>query len=779
MLFALAIKCSAGLRRAITALAALYFLFLLIDAAAPLPAHKIEKDYSHVYMARDGEILRISLSKSEQFRFKLPLKEISPLLRDGIIFCEDRFFFYHRGVNPVSILRALYLNLRHGEVRSGASTITMQIARMLERRPRTVLSKIIEAFRAVQLEFHYTKTELLELYLNTIPMGGNLEGVGAGALYYFGKSARDLGPAEAAMLIAVPKDPNRYRPDLHPRRAHEQMLRVMSAMGSDPEFSGLYPGSAQGNGVFTAAHPFPFRCPHLIESGKGEGDPFFTRFTIDRSTQSYCEKALKDYTDANRSQGIYNGAVIVVDNRSRQVLAYAGSPDYFDRDHCGQINGAGIPRSPGSALKPFLYARAMEQGMITPETAVYDIPIKDSDYSPVNYNRTSDGLVTAQYALVHSLNIPAVRLEKELGDRGLKGVLKKIFPLEKDVIIGDSGLSVVLGGYAVSLERMASLYMMLARGGTYDAPVYTLDPAPVNVSPRTILTEEAAYIVSEMLSNCYRPDLPHSWEFTPYRARVSLKTGTSFGLRDAWCIGYNPDYTVAVWQGNADNSFSPFLVGVHRAAPLMIKIINHLTYGKDVWFSRPRGVRTRKVCALTGMKPGPCCGNAVKEDYYIPGISSEKTCDVHREITVRKSDGCEVCPLCMKGDPGQYRKRVVEFWPAEVHLFLKEQGHRHSEIPPHNPECTRVCRTNKPRIIKPGNGAEFEIDDVVPLASQRIALQAFSAQDAESVFWLCNNEIIARGGPGETFFLVPKKGKWKISVVDSKGRSDSVTIRIY
>lgn len=779
MLFVSAIKCSAGLRRALIAIGGGLLLFIFIDLIFPLPRDKIEHDYSHVYMARNGEILRISLSKSEQYRFKLPLKEISSVLQNGVIAYEDRLFYIHPGINPFSVLRALYLNIRHGAVKSGASTITMQIARMLERRPRTIASKLIETFRALQLEFHYNKAELLGLYLNTIPMGGNMEGVGAGALYYFGKSASHLGPAEAAMIIGIPRDPNRYRPDLHTHKAHEQMNKVINLIRSDPGCSVFLTNAYGQDTVYHQAQPFPFLCPHLIESGKAGHEAFFVRFTIDLQVQSFCEKALADYTGSRNSEGVYNGAVIVVDNKSGQVLAYVGSPDYFDKNHCGQINGAGIPRSPGSALKPFLYARAMEEGLITPEKTVFDIPIKDSDYSPVNYNKTSDGLVSAQFALVHSLNIPAVRLEKQIHDKGLKGLLKQIFPINCDSVIEASGLSVVLGGYEITLERMASLYMMLAKGGTYQPLVFTIEPPSAKISPQKVLTEESSFIISEMLSNCYRPDLPHSWEFTPYRSRVALKTGTSFGLRDAWCIGYTPRYTVALWQGNADNSYSPFLIGVQRAAPLMMNIMNFIARGSDEWFTAPDGVKKRKVCSLSGLRPGRFCGTHVKEEYYIPGVSSEEICTVHRMITVRKRDGLEVCPFCMSGKSSDYEQRVIEYWPPDVYQFLKNQGHRYCVIPRHNPECTRIAHGNRPRIIKPENGAEYRIDERIPMESQRIALQAFTAQDAEKVFWFCDNEIIAEGGAGDPFFLYPHRGRLKISVVDSKGRSDTVTINIF
>ncbi len=754
-------------------------LFLILDALCPLPRERIDKDFSTVYLDRNGELLRITLSPSEKYRVRLPLEQISPYLRKGFILYEDRYFFLHPGVNPVSVSRAVIQNLGGGRIVSGASTLSMQIARMLYNRPRTVFSKILEMFNAIQLEFYYSKNELLEIYLNMIPMGGNIEGVGAAAYFYFGKNALDLSLSETALLIGIPNSPNQNRPDLYPENARKMELAVLSRIYKEMGISLGEAEKAAGNILRIQRHENPFLCPHLIEAGK-KGDPGFIRKTaIDLNIQYYCESVLSKYSADHKKKEIYNGAIIVADNETGEVLAYAGSPDYYDREHNGQVNGCAVRRSPGSALKPFIYARALEEGMLTPQGLVYDIPKTFEDsFTPENFSKSCHGIVTAEYALINSLNIPAVRLEESLNGKGLSYVLKKIFPEDRDILIDRAGLSLPLGSFAVSLEEAVSLYRMLARGGIYSPLKFYLNENPAAAYSRRVLDPRSCFIISEMLSDYYRPDMPYSWEFAPHLAKAALKTGTSFGLKDAWCIGYNPKYTIGIWIGNADSRGSPFLVGAQIASPIFVEIFDFLTKNNDRWFTKPDGVEKRMICAVSGEKPGPYCRN-LKEDYYIPGVSSEKTCSVHKKIFIRKKDNVEVCPLCMKGPASLYREEIIEEWPAETASFLRETGRSLAIIPPHNPDCPNYFTKNGPKIISPRDQSVYYIDPKVPPEKQKIRLKAFTAQDSGKIFWFSESRLIDSGPPEKPCFFTPKPGSYLISILDSKGRSDTALIRIY
>ena len=753
------------------------FLFLILNLIFPLPYYKLEEDYSTVYLDRKGELLRISLSPSGKYRIKLPLDQISEYMQKGIIQYEDKYFRYHPGINPVSLVRALVLNIKNNRIVSGASTISMQIARMLKRRKRRIWSKIIELFRAFQMELKYTKDELLEIYLNMIPMGGNIEGAGAGAFFYLGKDAKSLSIQQAALLIGLPNSPNRTRPDRYPENAAQAQKKVLSRIYKKLGFSKDILKDAETFSINYKRYKNPFYSPHLIESKKESKNKFFRQFTIDLEIQRFCENVLKEARNLNRSQEIFNGAVIVVNNKTREVLAYVGSPDYYDDKKSGQINGAAVLRSPGSALKPFLYAKAIELGFITPEKIIFDIPREYDNYGPRNFSKSSFGLVSARYALLRSLNIPAVRLEYKMGDKGLNNVLKAIFPLKKDILIERSGLSLVLGGFQVSLEKMVEIYMMMANKGLYNSLKYYKGEHGIETAPKPVLDKRSCYIISEILSEYERPDLPYNWEFTPYLAKAALKTGTSFGLRDAWCIGYNPDYTIGVWLGNMDCRGSSFLIGIKKAAPLFIKIFNYLTRKSDSWFKMPKGVAKRKICVLSGEKLGAYC-KYLKEDYYIPGVSSEKECSTHKKIIVRRKDNIEVCAYCMTGEQSLYAEKIIEYWPSDVISFLRKTGRKYTRVNEHNPECEEYFVKNKPRIIKPDENAVYEVDEGLPLDIQKIALRAYTAQDADKVYWFSGSQLINEGGPDDTCFITPKRGDWVISVVDSKGRSDSVKIKV-
>jgi penicillin-binding protein 1C len=767
------------IRVIIISLFATYVCLTLLDLLFPLPGFKLDKDYSTVYIDRNGSILRIDLSPSQKYRIKMPLKEMSPYIVNGIIQYEDKWFYYHNGINPFSLGRAFFLNLRYGRIVSGASTISMQIARMIERRPRNISAKIAEAFRALQLEREYSKEELLEIYLNTIPMGGNVEGVGAGAYWHFGKSARDLSSLESAMLIGLPNSPNRNRPDRYLNNANIQMQKVLSRIGERlvPDAAALE--DAKNKYLSIKRNIFPFRSPHLIETHRKDINSFYKQFSIDLAIQTFCENTVKNYNENNKDEGIYNGAVIVVNNKTHEVVAYVGSPDYFDNNHCGQINGAAIARSPGSALKPFLYARGVEAGIITPAKIVYDIPLRDLDYSPANFENSSAGPVRAKDALTSSLNLPAVRLERELGDRGLKGFLMERFPARHSFLVEKSGLSIVLGAFPLTLEQMTELYMMLANGGMYYPLKFFLNENISHRASRQVLDPRACYIISEMLSESRRPDLPFNWEFTKDRAKVAIKTGTSFGFCDAWCFGYNPDYTIGVWQGNATNRGSSYLIGVRKAGPLMIQIFNHLTRRSDSWFTKPAGVAERIVCSKSGERPNDFCKEPLSKDLYIPGVSSEKICSVHKKIFIRKKDGKEVCTYCMNGNLNLYEEKIVEYWTPEAASFFRKNDLHFTLMPEHNPECIHYYSKDKPQIVSPVSHAEYEINDYMPIGSQKIPLKAIVAQDADKIYWFLGSELISDGLPDETFFLTPERGQWTISAVDSKGRSSSIKIKIY
>lgn len=754
---------------------------LILNAVFPLPVERLEEDYSTIFLDREGGLMRIGLSPSGKYRFKLPLDRISDDVKEGLLHYEDRYFYLHPGINPVSVLRALWLNLKSGKIVSGASTISMQTARMMNPKERTITAKLLESLRALQLEMNYSKDEILNIYLNTIPMGGNIEGVGAAAYYYFGKSADELNITEAALLIGIPNSPNANRPDKFPGRAKEVQLKVLERIKDDLNINDEMIARTKDSRNLYPRNENPFTAPHLIIRLRDDTGPGFVRLCIDPRIQDFTEYVLHKHYLENRKERIFNGAVVVIDNRSMEVLAYAGSPDY-ENGKGGKFNGALLKRAPGSALKPFIYARAMEEGLISPQTKIPDVSKSYGEYAPANYSRRSYGMVSAHDALIRSLNTPAVRLEHDLHGEGLSKVMKTILPLHEERSVEDAGLSIALGGYPITLERGVRLYAAFANGGVFRGLKFKQDEKLNSANDKRILSPEAAFIVYDILSDYYRPDLPFSWEFTPYLAKASLKTGTSFGLRDAWCLGGNHKYTVGVWVGNVDAQGAPSLIGVKKASPIFIEIFNHLSKG-DVFdgIEKPANVKTRDVCAVSGAPPGPFCDKLV-EEYYIPGVSPQKQCSVHKRIFVRRSDGQAVDPSKMDMPSSEYEERIIEEYPPEIISYFKEHGVAFSNINAGIESFELNAAEHAPQIVSPYNGSEYKIMTNAGADNQRILLKADMAQDSDILYWFANGKMIASDeSSGKTFFSPQEHelfGKLRITAVDAMGRSSSVSIKV-
>jgi penicillin-binding protein 1C len=744
----------------------------------PLPLEKVEQNYSTVYLASNGDLMHIMLSADDKYRIKLKLEDISDYIRKGFILYEDRFFYYHPGINPVSIVRALFMNIRAGKAVAGGSTITMQIARMMEPKERTVKSKLIEIGRALQLESTYTKKELLEIYLNMVPLGGNIEGVGAASYLYFGKPASELSLGQSALFIGMPKSPNQYRPDVNPEEALRQRKKVLDRICRYLTVPAAVKLAAVKEPIPDKRFDNPFSAPNLVMRTRFSNNRFRKRFALDVSFQKYCESLLIKQAKELMKQGCYNGALIAVNNHTMEVLAYIGTVDFADREHGGQINGCNIKRSPGSLLKPFLYATAIERGLITPKKVLFDIEEDYDGYKPANYTKKCIGPVSAEEALIRSLNIPAVNLEHELGKYGLQEFIRHTRLIDEKRKKIHPGLSIVLGAYPLTLEELVTLYASLANGGRLKRlQFFKAEMGKKGESGRQILGPESCYIISQMLSNALRPDLPQCWEFTAIRGKIAFKTGTSFGLRDAWCIGYNPDYTIGVWFGNVDNSGSSALVGYKAAAPVVVDIFNYLTRYHDSWFKKPSGVDTRRVCAASGDVAGPYCKDTL-DDYFIPGISSNRVCSVHRKIYVRKSDGVEVCRYCMDGSPEEYQEEIVEIWPPEIASFFRRIGKEIKGVPKHNPSCPAIHDSHGLKIRSPQQGEVYIISNTFALSEQKIKLEAECDRVSEKLFWLLDGSIIAEGSADDIFFIDPEPGVHSIAVMDSMGRSDSLVITI-
>ena len=701
---------------------------------------------------------------------KTELDEISPLLRKTIIAKEDKYFYSHPGVNPLAITRAFFKNIFRMKRTSGASTITMQVARALEPGKRNIWSKIRESFRAFQLEWKYDKDEILQLYLNLVPYGGNIEGVKAASFLYFKKNPDHLSLAEITALSIIPNRPSSLVIGKNNDLIVAERNRWLQKFADEKVFSNKEIEDALAEPLTATRGVVPHYVPHLAYKLKKQGS-LLIKTTIDLNTQLKTEKIVEDYVRAQRLRNIKNAAVVIIDNKTQQVISYVGSSNFSDTTDGGQVNGANAVRQPGSTLKPLLYAMCFDEGLLTPKSVMTDVAVNYEGYAPENYDKKFNGYISTEYALEHSLNIPAVKSLKLLGHDKLiqKLSLCNFKQIQKDQ--RKLGLSMILGGCGTTLEELTGLFAAFANNGVYIAPSYlqgdTIRQKKVVISPA------ANYLLNEILSKVNRPDFPLNWSATEKMPKIAWKTGTSYGRRDAWSIGYNKNYTIGIWVGNFSGVGVADLSGSNIATPLLFKIFNTVDYDNDKeWFSQPADCDIRQVCSETGLIPSEHCTDLVT-DYFIPLISSTKVCDNRQEIMISPDEKMAYCKSCAP-ETG-YKKKWYKITEPDMQAWYDEHGMLYQKIPGHNPDCELIFKGNAPVIISPSNGTEYLINkkDREPLQ-----LVCKTANDVSKVYWYIDNKFYKSCNAGEKQFFVPDEGPVKISCTDDKGRNRDIKITV-
>ena len=760
-------------------------LFFGVDFLFPI---NTDVPYSTVVTARDGSMLHAFLSRDDKWRMYAELSDITPTLRDAILYKEDKYFYYHPGFNPVAILRAAGRNVLMGRRTSGASTITMQTVRLLEPRPRTYRNKFIELFRAMQLEVHYSKDEILQLYLNLIPYGGNIEGLKSASLLYFGKPPVLLSLAELTTLTIIPNRPSSLRLGIDNARVMQERNRWLNRFRAAHVYDETTLADAMAEPLTAYRREAPQLAPHLSRRLRTEqpGQPI-VRSALNPATQATAEQLVRNYANRIRINNIHNAAVLVVDNQTQEVVAYVGSSDFGNTFDGGQVDGVRAVRSPGSALKPLLYGLAFDAGLITPKTKLNDVPTNFSGYEPDNYDRRFNGPVTAEFALANSLNIPAVALLKEIGTPSLISTLQKAGFSTVKKQAKDLGLSMILGGCGVTLEEMTRLYVGLARGGKVGALEFIPRQRPsgccrgVNCRGVRLLSPEAAYLVTHTLTQITRPDLPNNFDNSYHLPRIAWKTGTSYGRRDAWSIGYNQRYTIGVWVGNFSGVGVAELSGANTATPLLFQLFNALDYNSATgWFQAPASAESRLamrlVCPETGDIPGDSCLNPVT-DYQIMGVSRHRPCQHRKAVFTNIAGTITYCPHCQP-DSGWVRRSYPTLAP-EVVSFYQSRHIPFEPVPPHNPACERVFGTGGatvgPLITSLNEGSEYFINPSKP-AELELGCQA--ANDVQTVFWYLNDRLYRKARPTEAVFFKPRPGSLKISCADDRGRHSDLHVLV-
>jgi penicillin-binding protein 1C len=715
-------------------------LFAAAWFAFPFPREILQTYPASVTLTDvEGQPLRIRLGPGGLDCRPVYQPERDDWIAMAIVAAEDQRFWSHPGVDVLAIGRAIRQNVFCGRTVSGASTLSTQTMRLSQPRRRTLITKAIEAFRALQMERIFSKKDILAQYLNRAPFGSNIVGIEAASRRYFRKSPKELSLAEAALLAGLPQSPSRLRPDRHLDRARRRQGYVLERMVAGGMISDAQRRDAIRQPLAIRANPYPFRAPHFsdLASRSSADGRYEIRTTLDSSLQQVAEDAVERAMAELEPAGVRGGAVVILDVQDHAVRALVGSPDFFERS-AGQYNAAVAVRSAGSTLKPFAYALAFDRGIVTPQTTLFDVPKLFRDYEPENFDETCRGRVSARDALILSLNMPAIDIERRVGQTMLYDTLRRLGLDTLNRPAANYGLGLVLGNGEVTLLSLANAYACLARGGDYE-PCRILEDQALGHHTR-VFSPEACWLIAEALGGGER-----SMDAVGHAADVRLpplawKTGTSAGFRDAWTVAYNRDYVVAVWFGNPDGAPSDSLVGCRAATPVVWDIVRQLYPDNEgPAFERPAGLSQRDVCAVSGAPPNPWCPTRTQA-WHIPGVSLSRPCSVHT--------------------------REGETWPPEVASFLA-----------HNTQSPAAVEARPLRITSPAAGSAFRLIAAGGRDEQRLPLNAASGSDT-SLYWFVNDRYIGRSRPGQPLLWPLQRGEFDIVCSDTAGHSDWVKIAV-
>ncbi len=736
----------------------------------PLPSELFEDDYSTVITDNKGLILRAFLNNNEQWHFPPdPSVRLSEKLIKSVINFEDRYFYYHPGVNPVSLIRAFAGNIISGKIISGASTISMQVIRLALKKKRTFLSKFLEIFQAIKLEIKYSKEEILRMYLDNAPYGGNIIGIGAASLKYFGKNPEKLTWNESAVLAVLPNAPGLISPLLNREALIRKKNRLLKKIFDRNIISGDIFRQSSSEEISDNLFPIPSIAPHFAEYLKNipGNRGTYIRSTISREQQVTVERMVKEHLKYLSALGINNGAVVVAETVTGKVRVYCGSQDFYDFSRNGQVDGARAARSSGSILKPFLFALAIDEGLVLERTILKDIPSYFGSFSPSNASMKFSGIVTVKEALIRSLNVPAVRLLNYYGLNKFYLFLKKggLSTLIRDP--DDYGLTLILGGAETKLIELVRLYRGLGNSGKF-LPLKFSDRSDDKKGVYDLLSPEAAYLTLNMIKELKRPGAEFYWEQYQSKNPLAWKTGTSYGQRDAWAVGVSPEWVIAVWVGNFRGEGNPELAGYSCAAPLMFDVFNYLPKNNMAkWFSRNR-LKFRKVelCRRTGFLAGDDCGDVIVAESP-SGAGVVPICPYHRSVYVTEDGRFSVCSLCW--EEGKYRKVKRVVYPPDVSQFLRERGDIIETIPPHKKGCPSGTDSNPLQILYPVKNARILIPVDFNKRIQNITFRVAHKFKDKEVFWYIDK--VYKGSTKNRHKLVIDltPGWHNLEVVDSDG----------
>lgn len=711
-------------------------VILVIPGLFPYPKERLKESQrggSLCLLDQEGELLAWRVDQEGQWRLPVKIEEVSPWVIKATIAAEDQRFWSHRGVDFAAALRALLQNTKQGRRISGASTITMQTMRLIHLAERTYWNKMVEALNSLRLEGGASKKEILEWYLNLAPYGGNVVGIEAAARRYFGKRASLLSAGEGALLAGIPQSPSRFNPVKNLKGAlkrREYVLQKMVELGflKARQVREILCKKIQILDSPQKRTLFPF-ADYVRTLKKGEGG--ILRTTLKGSIQRRVEKKIQNRSPLFKRLGIDGIGAVVIHIPRAELVAMVGSLDPKN-PLTGFINSTTLKRQPGSLLKPFIYAASFDMGILTPQSVVYDVPTSWQGYRPENMVRNFQGPMTVSRALQESRNLPAVRLLSRIGTNRLVEDGNKL-GLQIDGAQERCGLSLALGTAEMRLVDLANGYAALGRLGRY-VPLRVFQEEKIS-SGLQVYSEGASYLTLKALGA--------GDGLTP---RPCWKTGTSWNCRDAWAIALNPEYVVALWCGNYSGKGHPILVGGEAALPLALEILQGLSRGQS--WDRPREVRERLVCSLSGAPAGTACEDTIRAD-YLSGLTSPVSCRIHRWVQKGPS---------RVGEP---------HWPPFMSAFWSSQKQG-------------TNKNKKPflKILSPEQKGEY----LLPSSGRASKILQFSARgssEIEKLYWFLDGHFIGVREGHQTIAWPMKKGHHELVVSDGKGTSEVVKFSVY
>lgn len=742
------------------------FVSELILFFLPTPPLLQGLSFSKAVYSRQHQLLRLTLSADGKYRLFTPLSQISQQFIEATLLQEDRYFRRHIGINPFSMIKALWQTYVLHSRRVGASTISMQVARLRYGiYSKSISGKLLQMAKALQLELHYSKDDILEAYLNLAPYGGNVEGVGAASLIYYNQRARRLSLAQTLTLSIIPQNPCK-------RTANNSQLKTIRDHALS-RWLKYHPEDVNKKGLFalplSMQHPqnLAFHAPHLVNTLLN--DRANTKHTLlsslDSQAQTLVERITRQYIERKKVLGVNNAAVLLVDTRDMSVRAFMGSADFFNQNIAGQINGVETKRSPGSTLKPFIYGLALDQGLIHPNTVLSDVPYSFNGYNPENFDYEFMGPIKARDALILSRNIPAIFLANQLRQPTLHQLLEKaqVTHLKSESFYG---LALNLGAAELTLRELVGLYAMLVNEGLwYPVHFFKNELKPKGIR---LLSPEASFLVLDMLKNTApvegrsdtRIDLPVAW-----------KTGTSSGYRDAWTVGSFGPYVLGVWIGNFDNRSNPAFIGKTIAAPLFFELISAIKQELGPLaqlMQDPYHLNLKKVqvCKASGNLPTRFCPER-EWTWFIPGKSPIKTDTLYREVAINDKTGLRTCHI-----DEHTRFKVFEFWPSDLLAIFKKAGIQKHTPPFFEADCALASNDGmSPKISSPQKNLTYLLQ--IDKQHNTIPFTAVTDAGIKFLYWFVNGAFIGKTTIDKAYLWHATLGHYVVRVVDDHGLADA------